>query len=79
MQLTTIWIISLILLCIMGISYLLLRVVQKRHRSDPAFVKKQQEREAEYRRKLQEDKELDEIAYSIGTEENYSDDDYIEE
>ena len=74
MSMMTIGILNLVFIAIIAISYLVLRVVSKRHRQDPDFVKKQHEKEAEYRRKMEEEQELDEIAYSIGTED-YSDDD----
>ena len=37
-----------------------LQVIKKVHRSDPDFLKRQQEKEAAYRRKQMEDLELDE-------------------
>ena len=75
MSVSTILISNAVLICIAGICYLILRSAQKKHRKDPDFVRKQKEREAEYRRKMEEDRELEDIAYSVGTEEDdYSDD-----
>ena len=57
-------IITVVLLIIVIVNIGLLKIVQKKHNEDPNFVKKQREREAEYRRKMEEEKELEDIALS---------------
>lgn len=52
-------IITAVLICGALISYIALRLIRKKHAEDPLYELRQQERAAEYRRKLQEDKELE--------------------
>lgn len=48
-----------VLILAMLISYMALKVVRKKHESDPEYERKQYERAAEYRRKMQEEKDLE--------------------
>lgn len=70
--------ISAVLVIMLIVAYLMLKVVQKRHLSDPNYQRKQKEREMERRRREEEDKELDDIAYSMSSSDDdyYSDADY---
>lgn len=44
------------------------KVVRKRHLADPEFVQKEEERRAEYRRKIEEDENLEETLSSYDKE-----------
>ena len=66
-------IIAIILGILAMISFIGLKVVRARNKSDPDAEKKQQERIAEYRRKKQEDEEIEHIATSMASD--YIDDD----
>lgn len=61
--------------CLIGavLSCIILYFVKRWHRKDPDFLIKQEEREREYRKRIQEEKELEEY-----TDAMYADEDYEE-
>lgn len=63
-------IITIILGCAILFFLIAWQVVRKIHRSDPEFMKRQQEREAAYRQKQMEDMELDDQLQGEGFEED---------
>lgn len=65
-------IVTIALLIAAILSRTMYNIIRKKHLLDPEFQKKQEERAAEYRRKIQEDKELEQFAFSY-TNETYSD------
>ena len=64
--------------CLLGfiLSCISLKIIQKWHRRDPDFLIKQEEREREYRKKLQEEKELEEYTDAMYDDHDYDDSEY---
>ena len=68
--------ISAVFLALALLSYLFLRIITEKHRKDPDFVRRMEERELEYKRQLAEEEELERslCTYDDGEEEDFYDD-----